>query len=567
MAGSEPEVEATPLRFGVMSSGTTFPAWQARVLQDLLGLEGVKPALLIVPDVAHAPPRWLKLLRHVRRRDVVWLAFSRYVRRRSAAARPVDLSGMLTGVPVMRCRVALRGKFSEYFAPSDVEAIRGHGLDFILRFAFGVIRGEILETARYGVWSFHHDDEERFRGGPPCFWEIYTDEPVTGSILQRLTERLDGGVVLHKGWFPTVAHSYVRNRDAALFGGADWPARVCRDLRNGVASYLVAEPTASTAPIYHNPRAGQMVVFALKITRNFVSAQMRGILWSDQWNVGIVDRPIQAFLEPGARPPVRWFPDPPPGRYIADPFARVVAEGLEVLVEDFDYTQHRGVISAIAVDRLGIPTAPRPAITLGVHASYPFLLEHQGIWYCLPEIADAHEIALFRSVEYPREWERVATLVEGFDGLDPTAFRHDNRWWLFATDRVRGPNTKLWGWYADDLLGPWTPHGANPLKTDVRSARPAGTPFVVDGVLYRPAQDDSATYGGSLAINRVLILTPDEFREEVSTSVAPLRDGPYPDGLHTISAAGARTVIDGKRKRFVWSGSRRELLARVGRLR
>ena len=40
------------------------------------------------------------------------------------------------------------------------------------------------------------------------------------------------------------------------------------------------------------------------------------------------------------------------------------------------------------------------------------------------------------------------------------------------------------------------------VKTDVRSARPAGTPFVYQGELYRPAQDCSRTYGGSIVIHR-----------------------------------------------------------------
>ena len=38
---------------------------------------------------------------------------------------------------------------------------------------------------------------------PPGFWEIHNGDPVTGVILQRLTETLDGGVVLHAGWFKT----------------------------------------------------------------------------------------------------------------------------------------------------------------------------------------------------------------------------------------------------------------------------------------------------------------------------------------------------------------------------
>ena len=94
--------------------------------------------------------------------------------------------------------------------------------------------------------------------------------------------------------------------------------------------------------------------------------------------------------------------------------------------------------------------------------------------------------------------------------LDPTIVEWAGRWWMFGTRRDRDPNAELWLWHAPSPLGPWTVHAANPVKIDVRSSRPAGTPFVLDGVLYRPAQDCSRGYGGAVVVNRV---------------VAPRRDG------------------------------------------
>jgi hypothetical protein len=547
-----------------MCTGLVFPAWQARAIRELLALGGVEPALLIVDDRASANrPVATSVVERLRRGDAVWAAFSRYVARRSKATEPVDLSEVLAATPVLRCRVRRQGRFSEIFEPEDVEEIRKHELDFIIRFAFGVIRGDILRAARLGVWSFHHDDEERYRGGPPCFWEIYSSDPVTGSMLQRLTDRLDGGVVLHKGYFATIRHSYVRSRDSAYFGSADWPARVCKDIQNGAATYLEAAPSSSTANVYRNPRARQMVVFAAKLSWNLVAAQIRGGLLSDQWNVGIIDSPIHTLLEPDALSEVRWLPDNPKTRYIADPFAAQLDGHLEILVEDFDYRTNRGVISAIRAASNGSFHSPQPVMDLGIHASYPYLISHGGEWYCVPEIAESHAISLFKARKFPEDWEKVATLVKDFDALDPTVFRHGDFWWLLCTDRKRGPNTKLWGWYAQDLLGPWTAHGANPLKTDVRSSRPAGTPFVHDGILYRPAQDDSRTYGGAVTVNRVLALSPTEFREEIVKTLEPQRQGPYGDGLHTITAAGDVTILDGKRRVFVWSGFNREVRARA----
>ena len=62
-----------------------------------------------------------------------------------------------------------KGKYAELFLEEDIEKIKSKNLDFIIRFGFGILKGEILNAARWGIWSFHHGDEQKFRGGPPGF--------------------------------------------------------------------------------------------------------------------------------------------------------------------------------------------------------------------------------------------------------------------------------------------------------------------------------------------------------------------------------------------------------------
>jgi hypothetical protein len=90
----------------------------------------------------------------------------------------------------------------------------------------------------------------------------------------------------------------------------------------------------------------------------------------------------------------------------------------------------------------------------------------------------------------------------------------------------------------------------NPVKTDVRSSRPAGAFVRVDGELYRPAQDCALRYGSAIAINRVVALDEQRFREEVAFVLRPDPNGPFPDGMHTINGLGDVTVIDGQRLSF-----------------
>jgi hypothetical protein len=56
----------------------------------------------------------------------------------------------------------------------------------------------------------------------------------------------------------------------------------------------------------------------------------------------------------------------------------------------------------------------------------------------------------------------------------------------------------------------------------------------------------SHTYGGGLALNEVLVLTPSEYKETLISQIAPA-DPYYCDGIHTIAGAGQFTLIDGKR--------------------
>jgi hypothetical protein len=183
-------------------------------------------------------------------------------------------------------------------------------------------------------------------------------------------------------------------------------------------------------------------------------------------------------------------------------------------------------------------------------------------------------MALFRAVEFPRRWSKIAVLVERFSGVDPTVFRHDGRWWLMCTERGRDADASLWIWHAAELLGPWTAHARNPVKTDVRSARPGGAPFVHGGVLYRPAQDCSKVYGWRIVIQRVKRLTASEFVEEPVAVLEASKDSPFPLGRHTLTPVGDVVLIDGHRAVFVWLALRsflriwaRDLLNKLRRRR
>ena len=142
----------------------------------------------------------------------------------------------------------------------------------------------------------------------------------------------------------------------------------------------------------------------------------------------------------------------------------------------------RGSISHVSISRDGIISDPETVLDPGVHASYPFLVEHDGATFMLPETsAAAGELVLYEAVSFPLQWRRAATLLPGIRAVDASVIEHDGLWWMFAGIDGSGQNQNLYVWHARDLTGPWTPHKANPVKTDARSARPGGTAIHIRG--------------------------------------------------------------------------------------
>jgi hypothetical protein len=541
-----------------MCTGTVFQQWQADAILELKN-HGHQPVLLIIDG---RPAQKISRFRQILKKRWGTIVYSLLENRvfKPEAKRPVDMRKDLRDPEVLNCMVVKRG-YSEYFGEDDIAAVRSRRLDFILRFGFNIIRGEILSAARFGVWSFHHDDEMIYRGGPPGFWEIFQGDPVSGAIMQRLTDKLDGGAVLQKGYLKTVMHSYRENLGQLLSVSSSWPARVADELSTHPgdadgADFLINMPAShTTAQVCKVPGNLQMLKFLFLLMRNRIRFYYRELISAEIWNVGVIMKPIHEVAlgkEKLLPSEVTWLPRVNRSGYLADPFGFMEGDRLRILAENYDYATQRAGIAGISwepgSDRVIHPDGvirPDEAKGGAPHLSYPFVFEHNSTVYCLPESYQSSQITLFRRLP-EGEFVKDRVLLADVSAVDPTLFFYNGFWWLFFTDR-KYSNTHLSVYFSEELTGEFKPHRINPVKTDIRSARPAGTPFIHEHVLYRPAQDCSATYGGRVAVNRIVRLTPDDFAEETVNFIEPVSGSLYDQGLHTLSAVGNITLIDGKR--------------------
>ena len=191
---------------------------------------------------------------------------------------------------------------------------------------------------------------------------------------------------------------------------------------------------------------------------------------------------------------------PPHRGFWADPFVAEKDGHRFIFFEEFLEETARGHIAAIEIGPKGEVGQAINVLQSEHHLSYPFLFEYEGSLYMVPECAESGRVEVFRCKEFPHSWEPYAVLLDGVRAFDPTLIEHDGMWWMFVTiqhDR-NSTDDELHLFYAPGPFDEWTAHPLNPIRIDVRSARPAGSLFTEQGKLFRPAQDCSVRYGWAI---------------------------------------------------------------------
>jgi len=551
----EPAGSAGPLRVGLLVDSLTQPAWIERALRRVQE-SGAGEFVLVVRNASQSTEaRKSRLATWWRnRRYLLHALYQRIDQVRGGVSpdpfTPVDLAPVLKGVPIMDVAPS-QTRMSDTFSASDVEAVGAARPDVLVRLGFRILRGDILKVARYGVWSYHHGDNERYRGGPPCFWEVLEGDPVTGTILQRLTEALDDGEVLYRSWGATNVMSVAGNKPQIYWKSAEFLARAMRNVRLGIRSEPNADPSPYGQRLYGAPTNGQMAAGLSRLLLRRARAKWQSLTSIEQWFLayrytkGVPDDNREPDLTPFRFKPIY----PPKGRFWADPFPIRADGAIYVLFEDFLYSANRGVISAFEMGPEGPVGAPQVVLSCDYHLSYPFVFNWRGSKFMIPETADAKRVELYRMVRAPHEWTLEAVLLDGLSLADCTLAEIGDRWWMFANSADAGASfwDELHLFHAPSPLGPWTPHRLNPVVSDVRTARPAGALFQRNGMWYRPSQDSARGYGSATNIQRILRLDQFDYEE---VSVGKLRPEWQPGltGVHTVNALGGLTMIDARRR-------------------
>jgi hypothetical protein len=428
------------------------------------------------------------------------------------------------------------------YREQDLETIRSLDVDVLLCCQSGILRGGILNVCEFGVISFHHANNDRNRGGPPGFWEVFNREPSTGFVIQRLLYELDGGDVLMRGSIPT-AQVYARNL-----------ARICKKANIFMHRLLENLGEARTLPpvLPKSPYAYKLYsipslrVLALYQIKTFIIAA-RGILnilgrkhyrfgvayqYADNWQSSVLWR--SNFI---ANPPYRFF---------ADPFVFRQGNQDVCFVEDYDFRTKKARITVFEIDgkshkELG------PALDEPFHLSYPFVFTVNDELYMCPETCEIREIRLYKCTDFPLRWSFHKTLIEDVSAVDTNIYFFNDRWWLLTTidSSDIGDHSELHVFHSDAFdSDDWEPHAKNPVVFDSERARNGG--LVRDGEkLFRVFQRHGfgSLYGESMGIAQIEDLGPESYGEKIVSSIEPCF-APKIVGTHSLSYHNGLLAVD-----------------------
>lgn len=435
-----------------------------------------------------------------------------------------------------------KSRINYFYEKKDIHNIKTLNLDLLIRAGSGILRGDILNVCKNGIISFHHGDNDIYRGGPPGFWEVFNRENRTGFVIQKLNEELDGGEILFKGFIQT-EFIYTLNI-AKLYEKANPFFIKCIDdllTKSSVLKDFKKIPCFNQ--LYKTPSVSIQAIYFLRTIITLIFKFLKHTLnYRIRW--GIAYQFVDDWRNVALRKSIRV--SNPPNRFFADPFIWYQNGVHYCFVEDYDYKKNRACISVLRISQSGYSFLG-VAIEEPFHLSYPFVFNDGDNLYMCPETAGVKEVRLYKCVKFPLSWELHEVLMKNVSAADSNIFKWDDKWWLMTnlcSSGLDDHNSELHLFSTSDLHSfSWKPHSTNPVIFDTLLARNGG--FIEENNnLFRVYQRQGfSMYGEAFGVSQITSLSQEDYSEENVFEVeAKFFDGLK--GTHTYSFKKGLMVLD-----------------------
>ncbi|HCF49861.1 MAG TPA: hypothetical protein DER60_06245 [Syntrophomonas sp.] len=265
------------------------------------------------------------------------------------------------------------------------------------------------------------------------------------------------------------------------------------------------------------------------------------------WNIGVVPSGIDDIFKNPGDLKIRWVKHKYRDRYFADPFLQTQDDRYYyILVEEYIFCEDKGRISRLTIDKNSLRLVNKETILNDKHhLSYPFIYQD----HIIPEGYRSGAVYAYKPVGGDEGYQKLKLTDHAL--VDPTLLEYNGKYWIFATTREsREDSMSKLSIFCSDQLGEFSPHEMNPVKIDLKTARPAGHFFKHRGRLFRPVMDCEKSYGHSIRIMEVKKLTCQEYSEQEVLSLSSALSPPYNMGFHTFNVYDDCVIVDGYREYY-----------------
>ena len=446
-------------------------------------------------------------------------------------------------------------KYSDWIESEDIHEILKNDLDVIVRLGFRILKGDILKAAKCGVWSFHHGDNDVNRGGPAGFWEVFQNNPVTGSVLQIINDELDDGKILAKSYSTTDPILVKRNCNNYYNKTLSFLPRKLKELHElGKDQFLekVEEQNKNikfySNRLYTKPTNTEFLKMSCYNFGKFLKRNLKNSYSFEQWGL-LFDIKNEISKSMWGYKKIL----PPKDRFWADPHIISMDKNYFIFIEEYVYSKSKGHIALIKMDKEGNYDYLGKVLEKDYHLSYPFVFQFENNFYMIPETESNNNIELYKCTDFPKKWEYHGEIMNNVNAVDTTIFNYNDKWWMFTgmKENLGSSNSdELFLFHSDNpLSNDWESHSSNPIISDVRQARPAGKIFSFKDDIYRPSQNSSKFYGYGISVNQINNITKNEYQETIVTSILPNWDNNI-SRVHTFAYDDGLSMIDAKIKRM-----------------
>ncbi|PJF33912.1 MAG: hypothetical protein CUN57_00910, partial [Phototrophicales bacterium] len=135
-----------------------------------------------------------------------------------------DLKTIFPDCPTISVAPQSKGKF-DIFTQADIDKIATYELDVAIRFGFQKLQGKVLETARYGIWSYRPGVSQVNRADPPGFWEMIKREGFMRTIIEMQSPEEPDGRIIYQSYAGITNYSIARTLNRPLLRSASFTIR------------------------------------------------------------------------------------------------------------------------------------------------------------------------------------------------------------------------------------------------------------------------------------------------------------------------------------------------------